>query len=250
MQRKKMGVNSEDVIVRQSCPLDHQRWTHESQVRVGWSHDRPFSLYTVGQYGTATSYTRPRSVPDVRQDTTRIFLTTLHASFNTRASEASLEFECAERGGGIYIPRRNRQARHTHERPSRYEMVQSKCRICLCDLTFVFGHDPILGASILNAAFDMLRRGFISAIKPVNVNSFSEVENAFRFIQAGKHMTRVRVSSYRSLKPVASTLTLIFKGLDTGTYSSKFEQQSSYLITGELSGLGRAMCRWARLKEK
>ena len=72
------------------------------------------------------------------------------------------------------------------------------------DLTLVFGHDPVLGASILKEVFDMLRQGFISTIKPINVYPFSEVESAFRLIQAGKHMgkvvlradpeTRVRVS--------------------------------------------------------
>ena len=84
------------------------------------------------------------------------------------------------------------------------EMFDRNITFASVDLTLVFGHDPVLGASILKEVFDMLRQGFISTIKPINVYSFSEVENAFRLIQAGKHMgkvvlradpeTRVRVS--------------------------------------------------------
>lgn len=39
------------------------------------------------------------------EDTARIILDVLHASFNPRAEEPSREFEYAERGGRIYIPR-------------------------------------------------------------------------------------------------------------------------------------------------
>lgn len=59
------------------------------------------------------------------------------------------------------------------------------------DLTLVFAHEPMLGASILKEIFDMLRRGFIFTIKPINVYPYSQLESAFRLIQAGKHKGKV-----------------------------------------------------------
>ena len=71
------------------------------------------------------------------------------------------------------------------------EMFNRNVMFASVDLTLVFGHDPILGASILKEVFDMLRQGLISTIKPINVYPFSQMENAFRLIQAGKHMGKV-----------------------------------------------------------
>lgn len=71
------------------------------------------------------------------------------------------------------------------------EMFNRNVMFASVDLTLVFGHDPNLGASILREVFEMLRRKVISTIEPITVYPFSQMESAFRLIQAGKHMGKV-----------------------------------------------------------
>ena len=59
------------------------------------------------------------------------------------------------------------------------------------DLSVVFEHDPGLAQHMLLEIFKMLRDGAISPVQPLNVLPLSEIEGAFRLIQAGKHLGKV-----------------------------------------------------------
>ena len=59
------------------------------------------------------------------------------------------------------------------------------------DLSVVFEHDPGLAHHMLVEVFKLLRDGAISPVQPLNVFPLSEIEGAFRLIQAGKHLGKV-----------------------------------------------------------
>ena len=71
------------------------------------------------------------------------------------------------------------------------EMFNRNVMFASVDLTLVFGHHPVLGASILREVFDMVRQGSLSIIEPINVYPFAQMESAFGLIQAGKHLGKV-----------------------------------------------------------
>ena len=56
------------------------------------------------------------------------------------------------------------------------------------DLGVIFEHDSGLAQNMLVEVFKLLRNGAVSLVQPLNVFSLSEIEGAFRLIQAGKHM--------------------------------------------------------------
>lgn len=59
------------------------------------------------------------------------------------------------------------------------------------DLSIVFTHDPQLGGQIIGEVLDLIQKGTLATIKPIKVLSLSELESAFRFIQAGKHVGKI-----------------------------------------------------------
>ena len=59
------------------------------------------------------------------------------------------------------------------------------------DLALVLEHDPGLAQYMLVEIFKMLRDGAISPVQPLNVFPLSEIEGAFRLVQAGKHSWKI-----------------------------------------------------------
>lgn len=59
------------------------------------------------------------------------------------------------------------------------------------DLTVVFHKNPHLGKRMVREVFKLLQEGAILPVHPFNVFRLSEVESAFRLIQAGKHVGKV-----------------------------------------------------------
>lgn len=59
------------------------------------------------------------------------------------------------------------------------------------DLTVVFHRNPGLGKRMVTEVFKLLQDGAILPVHPLNVFRFSEMESAFRLIQAGKHVGKV-----------------------------------------------------------
>ena len=59
------------------------------------------------------------------------------------------------------------------------------------DLTVVLQDDPALARRMIREVFKLLQEGAISPVQPLNVFPLSEIESAFRLIQAGKHVGKV-----------------------------------------------------------
>ena len=71
------------------------------------------------------------------------------------------------------------------------EMFNRSVTFASVDLTIVFQDDPELGRRMVGEVFELLREGVVSPVRPLNVFSLSEIEGAFRSIQAGKNVGKV-----------------------------------------------------------
>ena len=59
------------------------------------------------------------------------------------------------------------------------------------NLTVVLHRNPRLGKRMVREVFKLLQEGAILPVHPLNVFRFSEMESAFRLIQAGKHVGKI-----------------------------------------------------------
>ncbi|CAM1501901.1 Fc.00g038850.m01.CDS01 [Cosmosporella sp. VM-42] len=102
------------------------------------------------------------------------------------------------------------------------------------DLTVIFRQRKELGAQLLSDVMALLRNGNIGQVSPITTFSFSKIEEAFRYMQAGKHMGKiVLVPQEDDIVPVAPMA-------KTGY---RFNPDASYLIVGGFGGLGRSLAR-------
>lgn len=59
------------------------------------------------------------------------------------------------------------------------------------DLSIVFQHDPDLAKRMIGKVFSLLKEGHLQPFQPLNILPLSNIEGAFRLIQAGKHTGKV-----------------------------------------------------------
>ena len=91
---------------------------------------------------------------------------------------------------------------------------------------------PDIMASIIEGAFDFQRRGISRPITPMVVYPISEVENAFRLMQTGKHVGKIALTFGEN--DVVSLL-------NAGAAPFHIDQNAAYLLVGGLGGLGRSI---------
>ncbi|KAE8380488.1 hypothetical protein BDV26DRAFT_135722 [Aspergillus bertholletiae] len=103
------------------------------------------------------------------------------------------------------------------------------------DLTVIFRHRKPLGASALNAVMDLLREGKVHEINPITTFPISQIEDAFRMMQAGKHLGKLIIQA---------NPTDLVKVLPKQEDSLQLRADASYLLVGGLGGLGRATSVW------
>ena len=100
------------------------------------------------------------------------------------------------------------------------------------NLKHVMTDNPLLMAEILEGTFDFLRRGILKSVSPINVYSISDVENAFRLLQTGKHRGKIALTwDKEAVVPV----------LRRGHAPLKLDHDATYLLVGGLGGLGRSL---------
>ncbi|KAI0020262.1 hypothetical protein F4780DRAFT_742638 [Xylariomycetidae sp. FL0641] len=103
------------------------------------------------------------------------------------------------------------------------------------DLRHLLLSNQALSSELFRNTMNLLARGIINHPVPIHKYPVSEVESAFRFIQSGKSMGRVLLTAERS--------DLVQKYVRE--YSSwKLDSAASYLISGGLGGVGRAIIGW------
>ena len=100
------------------------------------------------------------------------------------------------------------------------------------NLSHVLKANPKLMAQILKNSFDYLLQGITKPVSPLKVYSISEVENAFRLMQTGKHVGKIALSWDKNA--VVPILRSFNESLD-------LDPRSTYVLVGGLGGLGRSL---------
>ena len=93
---------------------------------------------------------------------------------------------------------------------------------------------PDVMAKIIAGTFDFQRRKITRPITPVKTYPISEVENAFRLMQAGKHLGKIVLRFDES-----SSIPVIRRGAEP----LRLDPGAAYLIVGGFGGLGRSISK-------
>lgn len=100
------------------------------------------------------------------------------------------------------------------------------------NLKHILTDNPTLMVEIIEGTFDFLRRGVIRPVSPLTVYPISEVENAFRLMQTGKHRGKIALTwAGKDVVPV----------LRNATSTLKLDENATYVLVGGLGGLGRSL---------
>ncbi|KAH8701065.1 hypothetical protein BGW36DRAFT_339021 [Talaromyces proteolyticus] len=102
------------------------------------------------------------------------------------------------------------------------------------DLMTIHRLDPVLAGKYMAEAFELLHANSIRPIPSITTFSFSQFEEAFRYMQQGKHVGKVVMVAEEN-----DTVTATPRS--SAEYA--FPENGTYLITG-FGGLGRSMVRW------
>ena len=100
------------------------------------------------------------------------------------------------------------------------------------NLKHVMVDNPELMVQIIEGTFDFLRRGIIKPVSPTTVYPLSDVENAFRLLQTGKHRGKIAITW--SENEIVPLLHRVDRPL-------KLDSSATYLLVGGLGGLGRSL---------
>lgn len=94
---------------------------------------------------------------------------------------------------------------------------------------------PLIMAETTRSVFSLLEQGVIKAVTPINVYPSSKIEDAFRFIQGGRHMGKIVVSfSEDDSVPIHPS----------AKFPLLLNPSVTYILTGGLGGLGRSISRF------
>lgn len=100
------------------------------------------------------------------------------------------------------------------------------------NLKHVMTANPQLMAEIIEGTFDFLRQGISRAVSPVTVYPVSEVEDAFRLMQTGKHRGKIAITwDGKDVVPV----------LHHASNIAMLDEHATYVLVGGLGGLGRSL---------
>ncbi|KAI9728591.1 MAG: Type I Iterative PKS [Cirrosporium novae-zelandiae] len=100
------------------------------------------------------------------------------------------------------------------------------------NLSHVLRANPKLMERIIQGAFDFLRQGITKPVSPLTVYPISQVENAFRLMQTGKHRGKIALSwDENEVVPIVRTV----------GDSLKLDSNATYVLVGGLGGLGRSL---------
>ncbi|TVY71472.1 Compactin diketide synthase mokB [Lachnellula suecica] len=103
------------------------------------------------------------------------------------------------------------------------------------DLITVFLENQDLAAELLAGSMDLIRKGGVKLIAPVKTFCFLQAEEAFRYIQAGRHTGKI------VLEPAPGEMV---QATPRPRKEVSLDPKASYLIAGGFGGLGRSIDRW------
>lgn len=103
------------------------------------------------------------------------------------------------------------------------------------DLAFIFDTNKALLGELMSTVMALADEKKIFAPQPLQVFRASQIEQAFRFMQSGKHTGKLIIEFHPDdMVPVALRSEQIYE----------FHPEATYLIAGGLGGIGRSIARW------
>lgn len=103
------------------------------------------------------------------------------------------------------------------------------------DLCHVNIYHPEVGSDVLDKVIDLMAEGKITEPKPVVTYNYSQIEEAYRFMQSGRHVGKIVFEAHDDdlVKVAKST---------KPQYS--FKPDVTYVLAGGLGGVGRSIAQW------
>ncbi|KAJ5645285.1 hypothetical protein N7507_011296 [Penicillium longicatenatum] len=111
-------------------------------------------------------------------------------------------------------------------------MVQNRSLVSV-DLAEILEYQPKECKRLLEQCVELVECGAIEPIRPVRTFSATEIEQAFRYMQAGQHTGKIVVDMSVDLSPTSRIPPAI-----------SFSPAHTYLMIGGLGGIGRAVSQW------
>ncbi|KAM5486920.1 Type I Iterative PKS [Microsporum audouinii] len=120
---------------------------------------------------------------------------------------------------------------------ARLSMEKFKCnvRFEFLDVCFMGENDEMRFKNVLAEVMRLFSDGAIKELQPVQAYTFSQIQEAFRYMQSGAHSGKL------VLEPHDDDEVMMLPSLKP-TYS--FDPNATYVIAGGTGGLGRSMARW------
>ncbi|KAK9851186.1 ketoacyl-synt-domain-containing protein [Penicillium brevicompactum] len=103
------------------------------------------------------------------------------------------------------------------------------------DMLSIIEEQPELSQRLMVQFVDWYKGNKIRPIRPIKVFEASEVVEAFKYMQSGRHMGKIVIQMPKGADQLSSGPTQIPAKLDT---------TKSYLLVGGLGGIGRAVANW------
>ncbi|KAL9097197.1 MAG: hypothetical protein Q9165_000624 [Trypethelium subeluteriae] len=103
------------------------------------------------------------------------------------------------------------------------------------DIGHIAVSKPVLSQKLLYECVRLYQQGLIGPINPMKIFEATHVADAFRYLQKGQHIGKIVVTmpaNHRDLQPTPMKQEL------------RLKPDKSYLLTGGLGGLGRAISTW------
>ncbi|KAH9204906.1 polyketide synthase, partial [Leptodontidium sp. 2 PMI_412] len=103
------------------------------------------------------------------------------------------------------------------------------------DLTMVAQHKPSDIQELLGTAINLVHTQKVQVLQPITIRPVSELEDAFRLIQSGKHVGKIilNIDGQSHVKVQPQT-----------PFPPKLDARYTYLVVGGLGGIGRAVVKY------
>ena len=121
------------------------------------------------------------------------------------------------------------------------------------DLTVVAKYKPEIFNKLLTEVLELYQSSAIRAVSPITSFGMSEIQDAMRLMQGGKHMGKIIIQGYsndivqvmvKSCLAGRSILIYAMQALPSPISTTIAHQDASYLITGGTGGIGRSLAFW------
>ncbi|MCJ1392471.1 hypothetical protein MMC18_005338 [Xylographa bjoerkii] len=103
------------------------------------------------------------------------------------------------------------------------------------NLLGIYLYNLPLASRIFADVMDLVHQGVAKPVHPITVYNYSQIEEAFRFMQVGKHVGKIVLQANdEDLVPI----------IPDNPRTLTFQENATYVLAGGLGGLGRSIAQW------